>query len=102
MHTGPTIEELRKQLAQAQQNQAFYNEQNTEAYALAAEHQPGVTHSAYVAYAIRCAGQAMVWGRRVGELMCEIKAIEQPASAVRVTLTPAQCAAMDECAGVAA
>lgn len=59
-----------------------------------------MTHSAYVAYAIRCAGQAMVWGRRVGELLCEIKAAETPATAARVVLTAEQLAAVDETAGV--
>lgn len=101
MHTGPTIEELKKQLAQAQQAQAQYDAQATEAYALAAEQQPGVNHSSYVSYAVRCRGQAMVWGRRVGELLCEIKAIEQPATAAsRFELSAAQLAAVDDTAGL--
>lgn len=100
--SGATVDlaKLRQQLADAQQAQRFYNESADEAYALAAEHQPGVNHSAYVAYAVRCRGQAMVWGRRVGELMCDIKAAETPATAARVVLTAEQLAAVDETAGV--
>lgn len=90
------LQQLRDELKAAQEAQAMYQANATEAYALAADHRPGTANMAYTKYAVRCKGQAMVWARRVGELLCEIAALEKPACFAPVELSAEQCAAVDD------
>lgn len=98
------LAQLREELAKAEQAHSLYQSNAAEGYALAADHQPGPSHTAYTRYAVRCKGQALVWGSRCGELMVEIAALQAgPASlAAPVVLTAEQCAAVDETIGALA
>ena len=91
------LAQLREELAKAQQAHSLYQSNATEGYALAADHQPGPTHTAYTRYAVRCKGQALVWGQRCGELLVEIRELEKPAAAaVPFEVSAEQCAAVDD------
>jgi predicted YcjX-like family ATPase len=98
------LAQLKQELQKAQQAQSLYQGQASEAYALAAEQVREQTRHAYTAYGVRCKAQALSWGRRCGELMCEIAAIEgwPAALAAPVALSAEQCAAVDDTMGAAA
>lgn len=94
------LQELQAELQAARTAQAMYQANATEAYALAADYNPGTANMAYTKYAVRSKGQALIWGRRAAELASEIAALEKPAAAAAdVDLTAAQCAAVDETFG---
>lgn len=91
------LEQLRAELQSARTAQAMYQSYSTEAYALAAEHQPGASHAAYTSYAVRTRGMAMTWSRRAAELTLQIYELEQPgAERAPVSLTAEQLAAVDD------
>lgn len=96
------LEQLKLELAQAQQAVSLYQAQATEAYALAAEQEREQSRSAYTAYGVRSKDQARSWGLRVSELKIEIAALEngRAALAVPIVLGAAQCAAVDDTAGI--